>query len=62
MSKNTNNNHITKNKEEIVVKTPFDFQLGKSDSTHQQTQPVNNEFNIHHETDKHYEYVSRCCV
>ena len=34
MSQNTNNTHFTKKKEETVLKTPFDFQLGESDNTH----------------------------
>ena len=46
MSENTNSNHIAKNKKEIVLKTPFDFQLDKPGNICPQTLPVNNEFNM----------------
>ena len=46
MSENANCNHITENKEEIVLKTLFDFQFDKSDNACPQTQPVPNEFNL----------------
>ena len=46
MSENSNSNHNTENKEEIILKTLFDFPFDKSDNTYSQTQPINNKFNM----------------
>ena len=46
MSENSNSNRNTENKEEIILKTLFDFPFDKSDNTYSQTQPINNKFNM----------------